>query len=87
MSRKVRKIVIQELEDAPDIRGKKWSRDEELILATYYGKKSPASIADYLKKSPMAIKHHSAIIGVSYKTTDEEREEILRKLQQEEDPE
>jgi len=83
MSRKVRKIVIQELEDAPDIRGKKWSRDEELILATYYGKKSPTSIAGYLKRTQMAIKHHSAIIGVSYKTTEEERERILRGLQEE----
>lgn len=83
MSRKVRKIVIQELEDAPDIRGKKWSRDEELILATYYGKKSPASIADYLKKSLMAIKHHAAIVGISYETTEEERERIIQRLQEE----
>jgi len=83
MSRKVRKIVIQELEDAPDIRGKKWSRDEELILATYYGKKSPASIAGYLKRTLMAIKNHAAIVGISYETTEEERERILRGLQEE----
>jgi len=87
MSRKVRRITIPELEDAPESVSQKWTREEEIVLATYYGKKSPASIAGYLKRTPMAIKHHAAIVGISYETTEEEREEILRKLQQEEDPE
>lgn len=83
MSRKVRKIVIQELEDAPDIRGKKWSRDEELILATYYGKKSPASIAKYLKRTVTGLQHHARNMGLSYQITDEERERIIQRLQEE----
>lgn len=83
MSRKVRRITIPELEDAPDIRAKKWSRDEELILATYYGKKSPGSIAKYLKRTVVGLHHHAQNMGLSYQITDEERERIIQRLQEE----
>ena len=83
MSRKVRRITIPELEDAPDAISRKWLPKDEIILATYYGKKSPGPIAKYLKRTVAGLQHHARDMGLSYQITDEERERIIQRLQEE----
>lgn len=76
----VRKIVIPELEQLPDINPRAWTLDERTILVTYYGKKDIDAICKYLKKSRAGVRTQAYDLGIGYKSTDEERQEIIRRL-------
>ena len=75
-----RRIIIPELEAAPPAR-QYWTQEEKAILASYYGNRDTASIARYLGKSINSVQGLARMLGLSFTCTDEEREDIIRKIE------
>ena len=76
-----RQIVIPELEAAPNIRYTRWSQEDKKIVATYYGRKDTQYLANYLGKSINALQGKTNVMGITCTSTDEEREELIRKIE------
>lgn len=75
------RIIIPELEAAPDSIYVFWSRDEKVTLASYYGIKDTFSIAKYLGKSTGKIQSQAKKLNVRFGMTDTEREDIIRRIE------
>jgi hypothetical protein len=77
---KTRRIVIPELEEAPPPRTF-WTLEEKIVVASYYGRRETAAIANYLGKTLASTQGAAGALGINFSTTDEEREEIIRKIE------
>lgn len=78
---KVTKIQIPELEEAPDIRYRRWSPEDKIILATYYGIKATKLIAQHFDRPIGQLHHMVGKLGISYMSTQKERDEIIKRIQ------
>ena len=76
-----RRIVIPELEAAPEAEYTFWSMEQKIALASYYGIKDPEAVAKYLGKGTGKMQSQAKKLGVYYGMTDDDREEVIRKIE------
>ena len=76
-----RRIIIPELETATPSGYSFWKQEDKMILASYYGIKDTTQIAEYLGKTVASVQAMTKTLGLKFVIIDEDREEILRKIE------
>lgn len=74
------RVIIPELEAAPDSVYAFWSMDDKIALASYYGVKDTFALAKYLGKSTGKIQSQAKKLNVHFGMTDEERDEVILRI-------
>jgi hypothetical protein len=75
------RIIIPELEELPKPAYDFWNQRDKLAVASYYGVKESQRLADYLGRSLASLQTQAVALGVSFTTSEEEREEICRAIE------
>ncbi len=78
---KVNRILIPELENAPPPQSTFWKREEKEAIIQYYGVKATRSIAQYLGRTTQQVASQASKMGLSFKSTQKERDALLAKLE------
>lgn len=73
-------IIIPELEDAPAPKNNFWSNRDKAILIHYYGRKETRAIGKYLNRTTTQITAQAQKLGISFESTEEERNTLIAKL-------
>ena len=76
-----RRIVIPELEAAPAQGRQFWSQEDKMIVAAYYGVKETDALARYLDRSLASIQFMARVLGISFSSTDEDRDTVTGRIE------